>query len=87
MEIVRSVPLCCVIAKRTVRIKMRKLLGDLIIASGCRMALFTAGHRIDLIELPFAYTALKDHDVAVVDVRNYEVIGIAPEANLIIVKL
>ena len=43
------------------------------------MAFFAAGHGIDLIQRPFADTALEDHDIAVIDVSNYVVFRAAPE--------
>ena len=49
VEIIRTVPLCGMVAEGSVRIEIRKLLGDLICSLWCGMSLLAAGHRIDLI--------------------------------------
>ena len=49
VEIIRTIPLCGMVAEGSVRIEIRKLLGDLLCYVWCTVALLAAGHRIDLI--------------------------------------
>ena len=79
VEIIGAVPLGRMIAKRPVRIEIRQLLCNLISASWCAVPLLATGHRIYLIQRPFADAALKDLNVAVIYIGNDVILGLAPE--------